>query len=79
VKGATRARKPGAVLLEFQSTLPVKGATPPRTEQTYPQIVSIHAPGEGSDLDLGLRISEAIVSIHAPGEGSDLAIHMFHN
>ena len=56
---------------EFQSTLPVKGATKRRINARNPAAVSIHAPREGSDLDLRKRGLTYSVSIHAPREGSD--------
>ena len=34
----------------FQSTLPVKGATPVAPEIAFTRDISIHAPREGSDL-----------------------------
>ena len=34
----------------FQSTLPVRGATPETTETVIETTISIHAPREGSDL-----------------------------
>jgi len=35
---------------KFQSTLPVRGATCRQGRQKAHSVVSIHAPGEGSDL-----------------------------
>ena len=36
-------------LLQFQSTLPVKGATIKKCAYIIPTVISIHAPCEGSD------------------------------
>jgi len=57
--------------MTFQSTLPVKGATQTDRPQTMVVMVSIHAPGEGSDLVEDVLRGQLPVSIHAPGEGSD--------
>ncbi len=60
---------------EFQSTLPVWGATVSRYSQGNLIAVSIHAPRVGSD-DKGsqLIIFDRFVSIHAPRVGSDQVI-----
>jgi len=55
----------------FQSTLPVKGATSAFFCVFVLGIVSIHAPGEGSDGGGRCLRFIRVVSIHAPGEGSD--------
>ena len=59
------------ILDAFQSTLPMKGATP--DDQPMPDYdhVSIHAPNEGSDTIACYTSSALVVSIHAPNEGSD--------
>jgi len=57
----------------FQSTLPVRGATVLRRLPVKLLLVSIHAPGEGSDPTSHRSRAADGVSIHAPGEGSDLA------
>ena len=58
--------------LEFQSTLPARGAT----FYAYPRFVnmdiSIHAPREGSDKLIRREQDMQCISIHAPREGSDL-------
>ena len=63
---------------EFQSTLPVRGATysipliPPNVK------ISIHAPRAGSDAVLGdQKQGTNIISIHAPRAGSDLSVVSF--
>ena len=59
---------------EFQSTLPVRGATlhPGRFK---PEIaISIHAPREGSDGGRAGDRSGPCISIHAPRKGSDLVL-----
>ena len=50
VKGATASIFPSRNWLSFQSTLPVKGATVSLGCMYQHRCVSIHAPGEGSDL-----------------------------
>jgi len=58
----------------FQSTLPVKGATPAHlSDEEKAKWVSIHAPSEGSDPNGPPNILIHTVSIHAPSEGSDFA------
>jgi len=60
--------------IQFQSTLPMKGATKCRNNNPVKWFVSIHAPNEGSDA-LPVNISgQMSVSIHAPNEGSDCKI-----
>ncbi len=61
-----------AVVMLFQSTLPMKGATGCPCRHAAGVKVSIHAPNEGSDAILILHNPTArLVSIHAPNEGSD--------
>ena len=60
----------------FQSTLPVKGATAESLDPIDAVIISIHAPGEGSDFRCTVGISQSDISIHAPGEGSDIGYWM---
>ena len=56
---------------EFQSTLPVRGATPGKAERQDFIPISIHAPRAGSDED-GLLVTDLdLISIHAPRAGSD--------
>ncbi len=58
---------------KFQSTLPMKGATMGLDLARFDNVVSIHAPNEGSDsMGLDLARFDNVVSIHAPNEGSDL-------
>ena len=56
---------------QFQSTLPMKGATLRKRVDFLERHVSIHAPNEGSDLHAVQLQGAFIVSIHAPNEGSD--------
>ena len=57
---------------EFQSTLPVRGATSTGNDYTLPTGISIHAPREGSDHNaLSQAYYTSKISIHAPREGSD--------
>ena len=55
----------------FQSTLPVRGATSSQLSVMADQIISIHAPREGSDAFPITLYSFLKISIHAPREGSD--------
>ena len=58
---------------QFQSTLPVRGATLYRSRGRAEGAVSIHAPREGSDQGTRGADQRTQVSIHAPREGSDCA------
>ena len=59
--------------LIFLSTLPVRGATDTAAKTPVAPKISIHAPREGSDLDVEVDTGRARpISIHAPREGSDL-------
>ena len=61
------------MILPFQSTLPVRGATGLVIERFPAQSISIHAPREGSDFRLHPAFCTGLflISIHAPREGSD--------
>ena len=67
----------GSASAMFQSTLPVKGVT--RSQWMIPasEIVSIHTPSEGSDVQQGECLFLGDVSIHTPSEGSDTPIKSF--
>ena len=57
---------------QFQSTLPVRGATILPQEVQLLGVISIHAPREGSDAaDSAGYCLWMSISIHAPREGSD--------
>ena len=59
---------------KFQSTLPVRGATPELFESPDTQKISIHAPRAGSDNLQGVfLLFWIVISIHAPRAGSDLS------
>ena len=56
---------------EFQSTLPVRGATLSGWGSRPLERISIHAPREGSDTGAVYLVRAHEISIHAPREGSD--------
>ena len=57
---------------EFQSTLPVRGATQRIMGSLEVSSISIHAPREGSDPGTEASVTNSgTISIHAPREGSD--------
>ena len=56
---------------QFQSTLPLRGATRPNRRPAIPWPISIHAPLAGSDRDDVRARHELGISIHAPLAGSD--------
>ena len=60
-----------ATVTEFQSTLPVRGATVYRAGCVDATNISIHAPRAGSDLFMASNILIVFISIHAPRAGSD--------
>ena len=57
---------------EFQSTLPMRGATALRCGDWIADDISIHAPHAGSDAGRVYHESVFKISIHAPHAGSDL-------
>ena len=58
--------------MEFQSTLPARGATPNLAAVTPSGAISIHAPRTGSDGGAFRDVPRAaVISIHAPRTGSD--------
>ena len=65
------AKKNFPIIVLFQSTLPVRGATHIGGPGLVVEFISIHAPREGSDLDNRGTLEEIPISIHAPREGSD--------
>ena len=71
MKGATFFWFTVGVPLQFQSTLPVKGATAGRERSGSCLSISIHAPREGSDSTEKKLQNIILISIHAPREGSD--------
>ena len=66
----------GAVSLpvaKFQSTHPVRGATPVNVVTQVFLVISIHAPREGCDFrDSRFLAPFCLISIHAPREGCDV-------
>ena len=57
--------------MQFQSTLPVRGATTQR-QRSFPRpSISIHAPRAGSDCGAEMDGGNKYISIHAPRAGSD--------
>ena len=50
------------VLIQFQSTLPVRGATFDRLALEFYDDISIHAPREGSDFDVPGMVQDAVIS-----------------
>ncbi len=78
-RGRSDSRSPGSVFArtgEFQSTLPVGGATEYPEDALYGILVSIHAPRGRSDPQRwGPCGSTGPVSIHAPRGRSDVCRH----
>ena len=74
VRGATPRRQPPPRGAKFQSTLPVRGATLSWCiSSVLDEMISIHAPREGSDVPLSdSQEINILISIHAPREGSDV-------
>ena len=59
---------------KFQSTLPARGATPPRWAELFSASISIHAPRTGSDAPATSGRPREPISIHAPRTGSDIPL-----
>ena len=49
-RGATDGTRPPCAFRGFQSTLPARGATTRSDHAAVSEVISIHAPREGSDL-----------------------------
>ena len=61
--------------IEFQSSLPVRGATAAGGGDPFRRRISIHAPRKGSDLLLRLSQRHVLdISIHAPLAESDVKV-----
>ena len=63
--------KPQSKSVEFQSTLPARGATFCADDYPFVRAISIHAPRTGSDATGMHPFSAMRISIHAPRTGSD--------
>ncbi len=57
--------------IQFQSTLPARGATSRRRHASLRRSISIHAPRTGSDWSRSPSPAQRFISIHAPRTGSD--------
>ena len=62
---------PALWLPQFQSTLPLRGATIEGVNDDLPDLISIHAPLTGSDALALILVLNPVISIHAPLTGSD--------
>ena len=61
------------LIIQFQSTLPVRGATYCTPHAGRELVISIHAPRAGSDAFIHvICVTRAFISIHAPRAGSDV-------
>ena len=58
-------------VIQFQSTLPARGATFDTPPTFTPEAISIHAPRTGSDQGVTVVWTLKAISIHAPRTGSD--------
>src|SRR5690625_3541103 len=59
------------MIVQFQSTLPIQGATDWLTLNIVARQISIHAPNTGSDNWDSILTDMQNISIHAPNTGSD--------
>ena len=64
-------RVPSALILEFQSTLPLRGATVRQGRGADRVGISIHTPLAGSDVVDVRHVYPVLISIHTPLAGSD--------
>ena len=63
--------------MQFQSTLPLRGATSEAVRYELAKLISIHTPLAGSDAQLGGHIvGHYEISIHTPLAGSDCRTHV---
>ena len=61
--------------MQFQSTLPLRGATSEAVRYELAKLISIHTPLAGSDAQLGGHIvGHYEISIHTPLAGSDILV-----
>ena len=67
-------RVPSALILEFQSTLPLRGATFSMRLVQHIVSISIHTPLAGSDVVDVRHVYPVLISIHTPLAGSDDAL-----
>ena len=58
--------------VEFQSTLPMRGATPRYMSTSTKPLISIHTPHAGSDFSFSRLYLTSRISIHTPHAGSDI-------
>ena len=58
-------------MAKFQSTLPLRGATPFLASHVIDGEISIHTPLAGSDCREDAAMHDATISIHTPLAGSD--------
>ena len=61
----------GRYLYRFQSTCPARGTTEVLQTFLEREVISIHVPREGHDLDAFLVVLIETISIHVPREGHD--------
>ena len=61
----------GLLITPFQSTHPIRGATPITRPRAPLSHISIHAPHTGCDVDFSVNFSDLVISIHAPHTGCD--------
>ena len=74
-RGATRYPLNSSYDRQFQSTHPARGATGWISALVAQMGISIHAPREGCDLQVGLlSLAVGAISIHAPREGCDVGL-----
>ena len=71
MKAATALHFPPKNLFIFQSTPPVKAATPCQPLLGFRFAISIHAAREGGDVFAVDKLGFAVISIHAAREGGD--------
>ena len=68
-----------ADVASFQSTPPVKAATPDLSRSGASGAISIHAAREGGDLTAKAFFFADFISIHAAREGGDVCVGLFFN
>ena len=64
--------------IEFQSSLPVRGATRQQSKEVPMDEFQSTLPGRGATADPSLEANTVEISIHAPRKGSEAKQHKRH-
>ena len=62
---------------EYFNPRPPRGGRPLLCDSVFLHAISIHAPREGGDDQVGDNFNQRFISIHAPREGGDKVVRLF--